>query len=91
MLVKLRSLHVPYHIVLVAATVAFKECGYTKELLGKADMEWKEKVSDGPLDLDLNSTYELFVDQWNEKLKLIYLHSNIPKGKANSAEELVQS
>ena len=47
MLVKLGSLQVPYHIVLAAATVAFKECGYTKELLGKAAMEWEEKVEMG--------------------------------------------
>ena len=35
-LVKLESRQVSYHILIAGATVAFKECGNSKELLGKA-------------------------------------------------------
>ena len=89
-LVKLESRQVPYHIVIAAATVAFKECDYSKELLRKASMEWDEKEADGILNLDLKDTYKLFLVHWNKKLKLIHLHSDIPKGKANKTENVTQ-
>ena len=90
MLVRLGSHRVPYHIVIDAATVAFKECGYSKELLGKASIEWEEKVTDGALNLDHENTYTECVDHWNSKLKLIHLYSDSVKGKANKAEDVTQ-
>jgi hypothetical protein len=54
MLVKLGSLRVPNHIVIAAASVAFKECGYQKDLLGKAAIEWEEMAGS---DLDSDTTY----------------------------------
>ena len=88
MLARLGSPRVPYHIVIAAGTVAFKECGYSKELLGKAAMEWEAKVTVGPLNLDQETTFKLFETHWNTALKLIHQHSNFPKGKANKAEDV---
>ena len=58
MLARLGSPRVSYHIVIADGTVAFKEYGYSKELLGKAAMEWEATA--GPLDLDQESTFKLF-------------------------------
>ena len=88
MLVRLGSPRVPHHIVIAAATVAFKECGYSKELLGKTAMEWEEKAATGPLDLDAETTMPLFVAHWNLALKLIHQHSDFPAGQANKAEDV---
>jgi hypothetical protein len=85
MLVKLGSKRVPNHIVITAASVAFKECGYQKDLLGRAAIEWKAKAGD---DLDSEATYEAFKVHWNENLKLIHLHSHTPKARANKAEDV---
>ena len=73
MLVKLGSKRVPNHIVIAAASVAFKECGYQKDLLGRAAIEWETMAGD---DLDSETTYQAFKDHWNENLKLIHLHSD---------------
>ena len=88
MLVRLGSPRVPHHIVIAAATVAFKECGYSKELLGKTAMEWEEKVATNPLDLDAETTMTLFITHWNLALKLIHQHSDFPAGRANKAEDV---
>jgi hypothetical protein len=85
MLVRLGSQRIPYHIVIAAASVAFKECGYSKDLLGKTAIEWDTKAG---ADLDDPKTYKAFMNHWNESLKLICLHSDIPKGKANKAEDV---
>ena len=89
-LTRLGSPRVPHHIVIAAATAAFKECGYSKELLGKAAMEWEETVAAGTLDLDLETTLELFITHWNTTLKLINQHSDYPKGRAHKAEDVTQ-
>ena len=90
MLVRLGSPRVPHHIVIAAATVAFKECGYSKELLGKTAMEWEEKATTVPLDLDAETTMPLFVAHWNLALKLIHQHSDFPAGRANKAEDVTR-
>jgi len=88
MLVRLGSPRVPHHIVIAAATVAFKECGYSKELLGKTAMEWEEKAT--TIDLDAETTMPLFVAHWNLALKLIHQHSDFPAGRANKAEDVTR-
>ena len=88
MLVRLGSPSVPHHIVIAAATVAFKKCGYSKELLGKAAMEWEEITAASPLNLDLDTTFPLFEAHWNLALNLIHQHSDFPKGKANNAKDV---
>jgi hypothetical protein len=85
MLVKLGSKKVPNHIVIAAASVAFKECGYQKALLGKAAIEWEDKAM---LDLDSDTTYKAFKAHWHKNLELIHLHSDTPKARANKAEEV---
>ena len=40
--------------------------------------------------LDLETTFELFETHWNTVLKLIHQHSNIPKGRVKSAEDVTQ-
>jgi hypothetical protein len=44
MLVKLGSKRVLNHIVIADVMVAFKECGYQKDLLGRAAIEWEAKA-----------------------------------------------
>ena len=41
-----------------------------------------------PLNLGQEVTFILFETHWNVALKLIHLYSDIPKGKANSAEDV---
>jgi hypothetical protein len=43
--------------------VAFKECGYSKELLGKASIEWENKATNK--NLDDPDTYKAFVEHRN--------------------------
>ena len=86
-LIKLGSKKVPNHIVIAAASVAFKECGYQKALLGKAAIEWEDKAMQ---DLDSDTTYNAFKAHWHKNLELIHLHSDspTPKARANKAEEV---
>ena len=51
-------------------------------------MEWETQVTTGPLDLDLETTLELFITHWNTTLKLIHQHSNFPRGRAHKAEDM---
>ena len=51
-----------YHIMIAAATVTFKGCEYSKELLGEVAIEWEEKVTTSTWDLDTKTTYRPFED-----------------------------